>query len=52
MKKYIILAFKSYGVFICNEITSNKEVLLKGRFYGRGAEFTFIKHPNDILITQ
>jgi len=45
------MAFKKYGVFICKEVPQDtNEVFLIGRFDGKGAEFTFIKHPQDILI--
>lgn len=49
MKKYLMMAFKKYGVFICNEVPQETgEIFLIGRFNGEGCEYTFIKHQNDI----
>lgn len=53
MKKYLILAFKTYGVFNCIEqVQDTKEIFLIGRFNNKGALFTFIKHPKDLQLTN
>jgi hypothetical protein len=49
MKRFLIMAFKTYGIFICNEVPQpTGEVFLIGKFDGKGGEYSFIKHPNDI----
>ena len=51
MKKYLILAFKNYGIFYCNESQQTTgEIFLIGKFNNEGGEYTFIKHPHDIEI--
>lgn len=51
MKRYLIMAFKKYGIFFCKEEQQETgEVFLIGKFDNQGGEYTFIKHPNDIQL--